>query len=1205
MRAGLACCAVLSLTAKAQTTAPDPATQAPQAVAPAVTATAQGGVVKGTVVAGAAGKPGGVPLPGVAVTATNTLTGRKYATATDVDGAYTMKIPRNGRYVIRVELAGFAPATAEVVLNGADVATAETSDFGLQLASRAAAAEARVAATDSAAASSGGASLLRNLQGLNLNASGGGAEDASAGGGNAGAALPSLANLGDAGANAGSDAVAVSGASGQTNGLANISEDDLRQRIQEGVQRAQASGMLPPGVDPTNVIAGILGPMMGAGGGGGRGGGGGGRGGFGGGAFRRMDPTQVHGGLNYQGDYSTFDSAQWSPTLTPQTKDPYAKDTFGLTLAGSPQIPGLIKPSTKQFGFLNFNFSRNSTPRVFDATVPTAAERAGDLSGLTQTVNGQVLTPTIYNPATGQPFSYNGVANVINPAQISPQALYVLNNFYPLPNVPVVGTQLYNYQTDTTVGQNSANLSLRFIRNLGAANNQPFFGGRGGGGGRGGPAPLHQSLNFNFSYSHSASDVREFILPLSGATLSDGYNLVAGYTIGKGRWNENASVTWNRSNALTRNYFTNTDNDPADAAGITLPSTGQLGSLPNFYNGLPTFSIDNFTSITNPEPQQNVGQTVSFTDQVSWRRGKHNMRFGGDIRRSERNSIGGGNPLGQFTFTGFNTENPCSNGVAAANTCPGGVNTQTNTSGTAPSGAAFADFLLGLPQQTQIQAGLEKIYLRGTVLDWYANDDYRPKGGFTLNFGLRYEYFGPYTELHNRLANLTGVSVGTTSVGCVTPAGVSAALPAGTLTCGVGPNPSLINPDKAMFSPRFGVAYSPKFLPSLTKSMVLRAGYGVNFNTGQFAAFAQQLSYQPPFALNQNNTISVPGASSFTGCAAQTPGGATNLTIANGFGCSTNELFQNSYAVDPNYRLGYVQIYNVDIQKTLPLQVVLNVGYNGSHGSDQNVVNAPNHTVGGITTPNAEAFLYQQSIAESTFNAFTLNAQKRLQKGVQLAAKYQWAHSIDDASTFGGAAATSSVQNPADLHAERSNSSFDVRQQLTGSWVYELPVGPNRAFLNRGGVASKLLDGFSLSGTYTLQSGGYYTPSYQATADEVSAGGLYTLRPDLQAGQLIPGLGQVHSFFNTAAFTAPAPGAYGTAARYSIQGPGVVSVSSSLSRTVSFGETRSFEARVTANNVFNTVQYSGIDTNFNSATFGQVTGAATMRQLLFVGRYRF
>ena len=122
------------------------------AQAPTVSAAAQGGTVSGVVVAGTAGKPGGVPLPGVAVTATNTLTGRRYTAATDIDGAYIMKIPKNGRYVIRAELAGFAPVTAEVVLSGTQpVSASQTSNFGLQLASRVEAAEAQGAASSAAA----------------------------------------------------------------------------------------------------------------------------------------------------------------------------------------------------------------------------------------------------------------------------------------------------------------------------------------------------------------------------------------------------------------------------------------------------------------------------------------------------------------------------------------------------------------------------------------------------------------------------------------------------------------------------------------------------------------------------------------------------------------------------------------------------------------------------------------------------------------------------------------------------------------------------------------------------------------------------------------------------------------------------------------------------------------------------------------------
>ncbi len=1166
-----------------------------------------------------------MPLPGVAVTATNTLTGRKYATATDVDGAYTMRIPRNGRYVLRVELAGFAAGTGEVVLNGDAATVAKASDFGMQLASRAEAAEALAAAnTGTGTATRGGAaSLLRNLQGLSLNASGGDAEDASSGGGgNTGAVLPSLGGplgasgeTGGGGNAAAADTVAVSGVGGRTNGLANFSEDEIRDRVQQGIEQARASGQLPAGVDPTAAVAGIMGALMGGpggpggpGGGGRRGGGGGGGFGRGSGAFRNLNPTQLHGGFNFQGEYAALDSAPWSPTLTPQTKPSYSKDTFGGTLAGSPYIPGLIKPSSKQFGFLNFNLTRNTTPEVLTGTVPTDVQRTGDFSSLVQTVNGATTGTPIYDPTTGAPFAYSGRANVIDPARISPQALYVLNNFYPHANVATTNAEAYNYQTVTTVGQNTANLSARFIRNLGANNTGPFSGGgRGGGGGGGGnrnaPATLHQSLNFNFSFSHSASDIRNIILPLSGATQSDGYNLGAGYVIGKGRFNTTSTLTWNRSHSLTRNYFTDTGNDPAGAAGIALPSTAAIGFRPNFYNGLPALSINNFLSVSNTNPQDNIGQTISFSEGASYRHKGNNLRLGLDIRRVHQDYLGGGTPLGQFTFTGFNTEDPCTRFPDATDpsrpaSCPTSGSGTTSSTGQAASGASFADFLLGLPQQSEIQAGLAKIYLRENVVDWYVNDDYRVGSGITLNGGLRYEYFGPFSEKNDRLVNLTGVTPGTTDVGCVTPGGVSVQTSAGTLTCAPGTNRSLLQPDRAMYSPRLGVAWRPHWV----KDTVVRAGYGINFNTGQFATFARSLSYQAPFAATQNNVLS--SATNDTGCFAQTPTQATNFTLGGAFGCSS-KLYQNTYAVDPNYRLGLVQVYNADIQRTLPLGIVLNVGYNGSHGDHLNVVNAPNHTSDSVTTPDAVAFTYQQSIAESTFNALTVNAQKRLQKGIALGAKYQYAHSIDDASSINGSTETSSIQDPTNLLAERSNSGFDVRHSLSGTWLYELPIGPNRTFFSKGGVTSKLLDGFNVSGTFTITSGTYFTPSYQATAAQIAAGGTYTLRPDRAFTQSIKGEGSLRNFFNSAAFTAPVPGNYGSASRYSIEGPGQLLINASLSRTVTFSETRSFEARATASNVFNTVQYNGINTTLDSATFGQVTGAAAMRQITFVGRFRF
>jgi hypothetical protein len=236
-----------------------------------------------------------------------------------------------------------------------------------------------------------------------------------------------------------------------------------------------------------------------------------------------------------------------------------------------------------------------------------------------------------------------------------------------------------------------------------------------------------------------------------------------------------------------------------------------------------------------------------------------------------------------------------------------------------------------------------------------------------------------------------------------------------------------------------------------------------------------------------------------------------------------------------------------------------------------------------------------------------VGAQKRMQKGIALGATYTYMHAIDNASGVGGTVGTA-VQNLFDLKAEEGNASFDQRHNLTGNWVAELPFGPNRAFFNKGGFWAHALDSFSLSGNFTFATGSYYTPEYEGNAEEALSGNVYTQRPDRVFTQPLKGPGTVKQWFNPEAFAAPTVNGttqYGTASQGSIEGPGTVSVSAALSRTVQLGETRSFEARVTATNVFNTVQYSGISTNENSANFGQVISGAPMRALNVQARYRF
>jgi hypothetical protein len=1142
--------------------------QAPPVSPSAIQTTATANEVSGGTITGSV-KAGAVPLPGVAVTATNTLTGKKYATTTDVNGMFAMAIPRNGRYVVKAELVAFATETKEVLINAAGEnggKSAQVAEFGMQLASRAQQEEARQTAASG---------IGRGIQALSVSGDGLTIADASAGAANTGAQMPSLAGLGGSDA-AGADSVNVNGAMGQTNGLAGYSEDDIRQRIQDAISQAQRQGGAVG--DMANNVAGMLGGMMGgggfggAGGGGGRGGrGGGGGGGFGGGGFRGFNPTQPHGAIFYQGGNGALNAAPFS--IAAALGEPGAKvvkpdsmqNRFGVSFTGSPFIPGLLKANPKQFIFFNVTGMRNITPYIFNGTVPTSAERSGDFSTLGQ---------TLYDPDTEQPILGNNLKNASVP--ISPQALALLN-FYPAPNVPNAGL-LNNYQTVTNGGQNSTSAAMRFVRNFGQNNDFGRFGGR-----RqqsNGPKVLTQNINFNGTYAHSASDVRNIFLPLGGTTESNGYGVTAGYTIGYGRLRNNASLNWNRSHATQQNYFTDGLTNPAAQAGVLVGDDTIQGNP--FYYGLPSLSFGGttaFTSLSNTTPSDTINQTISFSDYVSWSYKKHNMRYGVDIRRVHADTIGvtssllsaSVSPLGAFSFTGYATENPAARACVATskNSCP------------AASGSGFADFLLGLPQQAQVQAGLNKTYLRANIFDWFAQDDWRVLSNLTLNYGIRYEYFSPYVEKYNRLVNLDH-NADFTEVQAVQPGQQGA-------VNGQFPR-SLVNPDKAMYAPRLGFAWRPKL--KFVKDTVVRGSYGINYNTGQYATIARYMANQPPFAVTQTNIAGQQGCGEF---------GA--FTLAGAFNCSTAAV-QNNFAANLNYRLGHVQIWDVDIQRTVPWQIILNIGYNGAKGGNLDLVRAPNRTATGLLNSDAQAFAYEDSVGYSRFEALRVNARKRMTKGVSLQATYQYGHSIDNASSIGGSAQTV-AQNDLNLNAEEGNSSFDIRQKLTGNWVFELPFGPNRALLSRGGFWSKALDGFSVSGDFTFQTGNYFTPQYQLTVQEAATGVGNTLRPDRNFNAPVAGAKQIGEWFNPNAFIAPPAGQFGTASRNSIEGPGTKVVDASLSRTVALGDTRSFEARVTAANALNIVSFSGIDTTLNSPTFGQVTGTGTMRTLTVFARYRF
>ena len=436
--------------------------------------------------------------------------------------------------------------------------------------------------------------------------------------------------------------------------------------------------------------------------------------------------------------------------------------------------------------------------------------------------------------------------------------------------------------------------------------------------------------------------------------------------------------------------------------------------------GLPNLSFTNFGSLQDTNPVSDRNQTVSFTDQMIYTHKKHTLRWGGDFRRLEINTETASNPRGSFVFTGLNTSQIV-NGVPVAGT-----------------GFDFADFLLGLPQQTSVQYGTNPsgYHFRGNSWDLYAQDEWRVRSNLSFNIGLRYEYVSPFSETANQMVNLD-IAPGLTAVAPVLPGQV------GPLTGTFYPI-TLVNPDRHDFAPRVGIAWK------VHNDTVVRAGYGINYNTTAYANIAQDLAFQPPFSFTQTNVES----------------STNHLTLQNGFPVQPVNTITNNYAVNVNYPLGYVQIWNLDIQQTITPTLVLNLDYTGTKGTHLDLLDAPNRTPLGLLNPAVPAFYYEDSVADSNANAGTVRLRKRLAHAISIGGTYTWSKSLDNASTIGAGSALVSptgtvtgqtlvAQNPFNLKAEYGLSSFDQRNKFTADYLWELPFGHEKRWLSGSGIATR------------------------------------------------------------------------------------------------------------------------------------------------------
>jgi trimeric autotransporter adhesin len=1082
-------------------------------------------------------RSGKTPLPGAAVTAANTLTGKKYAAVTNAEGKFSFSGIARGRYVVRIEFMGFSLFTQELLLNPQNPSA--KVDAELLLASR------QQQQSNNASAS---ITAVRGFQSLAVDStlsSLAGGDSVFGAAGTPGAAqntndLSSLP-LNGAGAEGPTESVSISGAQGRTQDFGGGSEDELQQRIQEFRERVIGGG----------------GPFGGGAGFGGPGGpGGGGQIAIGRMGGRGFNINQPHGLLYFSDDNASFDAVPYSLNGTPAIKPQYNQSHFGANVGGPLKIPKIYDGGNKWFFFAGWNGSRGDSPYVSYSRVPTGDERNGDFSGATYNDGSPVQ---LFNPVAGLQFQFNGVPNALDPSSISLAAKALLQ-YIPLPNMPTTVSG-QNFQYLTSAASSSDAVILRLVHNFGSTPT-PSPGGRGSGG-RGGGRRQQNNINLGLNWARTSTNIVNPFPSLAGGTGTQGLNASAGWTYGKNRLTNIFRVNYNHNHVSTTNLYSNT----TDVAGPGGAGITGISNAP-FDWGLPGISFTSFAGLNDPMPRRELDQTYTVSDTVSWNHGKHNWRFGGDYRRILQSFHSARNAEGNFVFTGF----------ATSQYAPGSTQPLPDT------GNDFADFLLGFPQQTSLQFGATSYNFRANSFDFFAQDDWRMLSSLSLNLGVRYEYNGAYTESQDRIANLE-VGPGFATAVPVVPAG--AVLPAGSGTLAVSSNPSLLHPDRNNFAPRIGIAWKP------LKKTVVRAGYGINYNLAQYSTMIQNFAFQPPFANAATNATNLSGLT-----------GPAPLTLANGFPAASQNTVTNNFAVDPNYALGYVQIWNLDLQRELPGNVVLNVGYNGAKGTRLDTQRA-------LVVAGDQPFIYESSEGNSILHAASVRVRRRMAKGLGIGAQYVFSKSIDDASSIGGGGVVV-AQNPFDISADRGLSSFNQTHKFTGNWMYDLPFGENRRFAQKG-ARSHVLSNWQWSGDFTVASGLYFTPSVLGGAVDIARGVSGSQRANLVPGQSLSLPNPTaREWFNTAAFctpgincTNPSDSPYGDATRNSIEGPGTVTLDMTINRTIPLKESRSLDLRLTASNVFNHVNYTSISTAVNSLTFGEVTAAGGMRRVTMQARFRF
>jgi len=620
---------------------------------------------------------------------------------------------------------------------------------------------------------------------------------------------------------------------------------------------------------------------------------------------------------------------------------------------------------------------------------------------------------------------------------------------------------------------------------------------------------------------------------------------------------------FNRSVDDTLNPRANTDFD-VEALGLTGFRVVNDGNrkFTSRETGVPTVVVDRFSSLS----EQDGGNGFDFnnlhqiSDNVTISHGVHNMKVGFDFRRVSLFRGAANLPRGRITFGG-------------------------NLAGT-----AFAAFLLGLPSNVETPEGLPLTDIRQNRFAFYFTDDWKVSRKLTLNLGVRYEYNSAATDIRGlwrslRLDNLTN------------------GLP--TLMPVIGEEFNFYDPQNTILMPRLGLAYRA------TDNWVFRAGAGIYYNVHQLNNYSI-LNLNPP---KSGTTNFANGAS---GGRITNPPGSPIFTFTAPFGTVNPTSPTGLIALNPDNHQPYVTQWSLDVQRRLPSDIVLTVGYVGNKGThiDNSVqINAPSPAV--TATPNLlrpiQAFAdgpngprrtlnslrWLDSNANSWYHALQVNAQKRFSGGLQLTLAYTYGKAMGEGygRNESDGATQNTYQDPRNRAAEKTRYGFDFRQSAVVSFLYELPAPGSLG----QGVAKYFFGGWQTNGIVRLLTGRPFTVSQNNTINTLDT----PVRPDLLGSAKLDNP-TVNKWYDPDAFrvvTCQQPNSvaavndylrqfchYGSAGQGILEGPGFKNVDFSLLKTITIKENWRLQFRAEIFNLFNTPQFglpiSGLNGNFLPTTVG-------------------